>query len=99
MAGAWSIVRVKLWVAFVPTPLVAVKVIGYVPPSPAAGVPLKTPVPTLNVSHPGNVPVSLRVGVGKRVATTGNEPAVPTGNGVLLALGMAGAGLVVRSGC
>ena len=28
MAGAWSTVRVKLWVASVPTPLVAVMVIG-----------------------------------------------------------------------
>src|SRR6267378_2489101 len=91
MAGAWLIVRVKLWVAFVPTPLVAVKVSGYVPPVPAAGVPLSTPVATLNVTPPGNVPVSLRVGVGKPVAVTVNEPAVPTVNVVLLALVMAGA--------
>src|SRR5207245_601792 len=91
MAGAWSIVRVKLWVAFVPTPLEAVKVIGYVPPVPAAGVPLKTPVPTLNVTPPGNVPVSLRVGVGKPVAVTVKLPAVATVKVVLFALVIVGA--------
>src|SRR5438128_8844646 len=96
MAGAWLIVRVKLWVAFVPTPLVAVKVIGYVPPVPAAGVPLKTPVPTLNVTPPGNVPVSLKAGAGKPVAVTVNVPAVAMVKVVLLALVMAGAWLIVR---
>ena len=35
-AGAWSNVRVKLWVALVPTPLAAVMVKGYVTPLPAA---------------------------------------------------------------
>src|SRR5207245_1028663 len=96
MAGAWFTVRVKLWVALAPTPLAAVKVMGYVPAVPAAGVPLRTPVPALNVTPPGNVPVSLKVGAGKPVAVTVNEPAVPTVNVVLLALVMAGAWLIVR---
>src|SRR5262249_14907112 len=34
IAGAWFTVSVKLWVAFGDTPLVAVNVIGYVPPVP-----------------------------------------------------------------
>src|SRR5207245_7880099 len=68
MAGAWFTVSVKLWVALLPTPLAAVNVMGYVPPVPAAGVPLSTPVVALNVTPLGKVPVSLKVGVGKPVA-------------------------------
>jgi len=62
---------------------------------PAPGVPLSTPVVALNVTPLGSVPLSLRVGVGKPVAVTVNEPAVPTVNVVLLALVMAGASLTV----
>ena len=40
-------VSVKLWLAGWPTPFPAVKVIAYVPPVPAAGVPLSTPVDVL----------------------------------------------------
>jgi len=58
-------------------------------------VPLSTPVVALKVTPLGSVPVSLRVGVGKPVAVTGNDPAVPTVNAVLLALVMAGASLTV----
>jgi len=54
-------------------------------------VPLKTPVVELNVTPLGNVPLSLRVGVGTPVAATVNEPEVPTVNVVLLALVIAGA--------
>src|SRR5215472_4438532 len=49
------------------------------------------PVPGLNVTPLGNVPVSLNVGVGLPVAVTVNVPAVPTVNVVLLALVITGA--------
>jgi len=91
IAGASSTVKVKFWVALVPTPLLAVKVMEYVLPVPAAGVPLSTPVPALNVTPLGNVPDSLNVGVGVPVAVTVNVPAVPTVNVVLLALVITGA--------
>src|SRR2546427_13274433 len=74
-----------------PELFVALKVIGYVPPVPAAGVPLRTPVVVLNVTPVGSVPVSLNVGAGNPVAVTVNVPTVPTVNVVLLALVMAGA--------
>jgi len=64
---------------------------GYVPPVPAPGVPLSTPVPGLNVTPVGNVPVSLNVGLGVPVAVTVNVPAVPTVKVVLFALGIPGA--------
>ena len=90
MAGAWFTVSVKLCVAFGVTPLAAVIVIGYVPPIPAAGVPLRMP-PALRVMPEGNAPVSLNVGAGNPVATTVNEPALPTVKVVLLPLVIAGA--------
>ena len=64
-------VRVKLCIAALPTPLLAVKVIGYVPPVPAAGVRLSTPVAGVNVTPLGNAPLSLSVGVGIPVAVHG----------------------------
>jgi hypothetical protein len=91
MAGASSTVSVKLCVALVPTPLLAVKVMEYVLPVPAAGVPLSTPVPGLNVTPVGKAPVSLKVGVGVPVAVTVNVPAVPTVNVVVLPLVITGA--------
>ncbi len=83
-------VNVKDWVAFVPTPLVAVKVSGYVPPVPAAGMPLNIPVAGTKVTPVGRVPVTERVGAGEPVAVTVNVPAVPTVKVVLFALVMAG---------
>ena len=62
---------------------------------PAAGVPPSTPVPALNVTPLGSDPVALRLGAGKPVAVTVNDPAVPTTNVVLFALVMAGAWLTV----
>ena len=62
IAGAWFTVRVKLWLAGVPTPLLAVIVIGYLPPVPAAGVPLSVAVPfplLTNVTPLGSAPVSV----------------------------------------
>ena len=43
------------------TPLLAVIVIGYEPPVPAAGVPLSTPVVLLRETPLGSEPVSLKV--------------------------------------
>ena len=40
--GSWLTVSVKFWTALGATPLLAVKVMLYVPPVPAAGVPLRT---------------------------------------------------------
>ena len=93
-AGAWFIVNVKLCVAFDPTPLLAVMVMGYEPPVFAAGVPLSTPAE--NVTPAGSVPVSLRVGAGNPDAVTVNEPRLPTLNVVAAALVTAGAWFIVN---
>jgi hypothetical protein len=90
--GVWlavPTVSVKLWIAFVPTPLLAVNVIGYIPVVPDAGMPLSTP--PLNVTPLGNVPDSLIAGAGNPVAVTLNVPDEPTVNVVLMALVIAGA--------
>ena len=58
-------------------PFSAVKLIGYVPPVPAAGVPDSTPVDGLRVTPKGSVPVSVTSGVGFPVAVTVKLPAVP----------------------
>ena len=68
------------------------------PPVPAAGVPLSTPVVALNVTPLGSVPLSLRVGAGEPVTVTVNEPAVPTVKVALFALVMAGGWLTVTTG-
>jgi len=77
---------------------VALMVIEYVPPVPAAGVPLSVPVPfplSPKVTPLGNEPVSVREGVGVPVVVTENVPAVPTVNVVLLELVMTGVVLAV----
>jgi hypothetical protein len=87
-------VNVKLWLAAVPTPLLAVKVIGYVPGVPDAGVSVSVPVPfplSLNVTPLGSAPVSLSEGVGLPVVVTVKLASVPTVNVVLLALVIVGA--------
>ena len=84
-------VNVKDWVAFVPTPLAAVKVSGYVPAVPAPGVPLKIPVPGTKDTPDGSAPVTERVEAGNPVFVTVNIPAAPTVKVVLFALVMAGA--------
>jgi hypothetical protein len=91
IAGPWFTVSVKLCVASAPAPLCAVNVMGYVPPLPAAGVPLSVPVAAVNVTPLGSAPVSLNVGAGSPTAVTVNVPAVPTVKVVLLALVIAGA--------
>ena len=55
------------------------------------GVPLRTPVATVNDTPLGSAPDSDRVGVGEPVAVTVNEPDDPTVKLVLFALVMAGA--------
>ena len=81
--------------AMLPTPLLAVIVIGYVPPVPVAGVPASTPVAAVKVTPVGSAPVSLKVGAGVPVAVTVNVPAVPTANVVLLGLVIVGAWPIV----
>ena len=85
----------KLCVALLPIPLLAVIVIGYVPPVPTLGVPESTPL-VLSVTPLGRAPDSENVGAGKPVAVTVNEPAVPTVNVVLFVLVIAGAWLTVN---
>jgi hypothetical protein len=94
IAGAWSTVSVKACVAGVPTPLLAVKVSGYVPPVPAAGVPINVAVPfalATNVTPLGSTPASVMDGAGAPVVVTVKVPAPPTVNVVLLALVIVGA--------
>ena len=62
----------------------------------AAGVPLSTPVAVLKVTPLGSVPLWLRVGAGKPVVVTVNDPAVPTLKVALFALVIAGAWFTVR---
>ena len=64
-----------------------------VPPVPAAGVPVSTPVVVFRVRPLGKVPtVTLKVGAGKPVAVTVKAgPAVPTVKVALATLVMAGA--------
>jgi hypothetical protein len=78
--------------------LVAVNVREYVPPVPAAGVPLSVAVPfplSTNATPLGSVPVSLSDGVGAPVVVTVKLPAVPTVNVVVFALVIAGAWFTV----
>jgi hypothetical protein len=87
--GGSSTVSVKLWVPFGVTPLLAVMVKLYVPPVPAAGVPLRTPA-ELRVTPEGSVPLSLKVGAGNPSAVTLKVPLCPTVKVVLFALVMVG---------
>jgi hypothetical protein len=90
LAVALLTVSVKGWLAGVPTPLVAVIVMGKLPTVPSAGVPLSTPADD-SVMPLGNEPVSLNVGAGNPVAATVNVPAVFTVKAVLLTLVIIGA--------
>ena len=96
IVGAWKTVSAKPCVPFGATPLLAVMVMLYVPPVPAAGVPLSTPA-ALRLTPLGSVPASVKViAVGKPEAVTVNDPADPTANVVLFALVIAGAWFTVR---
>ena len=61
------------------------------PAVPAAGTPESTPLGALKLTPEGNVPDSLRVGVGEPVAVTVNDPAEP-------AIKVALPGLVIAGG-
>jgi hypothetical protein len=77
IAGGASTVSVNDCVASGDTPFDAVIVNGYVPPVPAAGVPMSVALPSLlsvNVTPLGRAPVSLNVG------GVGNPPDVVTVN-------------------
>jgi hypothetical protein len=98
-AGAWFTVRVKVWLAGVPTPLLAVRMRAYVPLVPEAGVPLRVAVPFplfTNVTPLGSVPASVKDGLGVPVAATVKLPAAPAENVVLLGEVIAGAWSTVR---
>lgn len=86
-------VNVKASDAGVPTPLVAVMVIEYVP-LPDDGVPLSVAFPfplSVNITPAGRAPDSVRDGVGVPVVVTVKLPAAPAVNVVLAALVIAGA--------
>jgi hypothetical protein len=100
MFGACSTevtVSVKLWFAGLPTPLLAVKVIGKLPLD--VGVPDKLAVPfplSVKVTPAGSVPVSLRAGVGLPVVVTRKLPDTPLEKVVLDVEVMAGDWSTVR---
>ena len=73
--GNWFTVNVNVSV-IEPSTLVAVTVITYVPPVPAAGVPESTPVVALSVTPAGRLPVSVNVAPGKPVVAMVVVPAV-----------------------
>jgi hypothetical protein len=84
-------VSVKGWVAALPTPLLAIIVMEYIPCVSGPGVPPSTPLTAPNEIPAGSAPVSLKVGDGKPVAVTLNVPGLPTVKLVLFALVIAGA--------
>jgi len=91
IAGAWPTVSVKLCVAAVPMPLLAVIVIGKAPE--VAEVPLSVAVPlplSMKVTPAGSAPVSVNAAVGKAVEVTVKLPGVFTVKATLLALVMLG---------
>jgi hypothetical protein len=94
-AAGVKAVSVNDCVAFASTPLLAVMVIGYAPPVPAAGVPLSVAVPlplSVKVTPLGSAPVFVIVTtVGNPLVVTVNVPALPTVNVAAFALVMAGA--------
>ncbi len=80
MLAASSTTRVKPWLTE-PAPLVAVIVIGYTPPVPAAGVPSKLAVPlplSTKVRPVGKAPVSVKLGTGLPASVTVKLNDVPT---------------------
>ena len=89
IAGAWSTVNVKVWVASGATPLTAMIVNTYVPPLPAEGVPESVAVPlrlSTKVTPVGSAPVSVNgVAIGNPVVVTVKVPTVPVVNVVLSA--------------
>jgi hypothetical protein len=101
-AGALFTVSVKVWTTVAPTPLLAVNVSAYVPPVPAAAVPLSVPVPSPLSTHviPAGRAAPPRVIVGtlngNPAVVTANVPAAPTEKVVAAALVIAGGAFTVR---
>src|SRR5688500_13834918 len=99
--GASLTVRVKFCVGDEPAVFVAVKVIAYVPPVPATGVPLSVPVPLplstkLTPVGRGTPPRVMLALEGKPLVVTVKVPSVPTVNVVLSTLVIVGASFTVR---
>ncbi len=101
IVGAWFTVSVKLCVALGAMPLLAVIVIGYVPPVAGAGVPASVAVPSLllvNVTPEGKAPssvIDIEAPLGVPLVVTANVPGDPIWNATLFALVMAGGALTV----
>src|SRR6185503_1757480 len=96
--GSSVTVSVKLWVAFGGMPLLAVIVIGYDPPVPAAGVPARVAVPSplsVKLTPDGRLPVSVIV-VAVGAVVTVNVPAEPTAKVVWSALVISAEAVTVR---
>ena len=89
IAAPCTTVKVKLWMELGAIPLLAMMLIGYEPPVPAAGVPVNTPK-LLKVTPLGRAPDSLNVGDGVPRAVTVNVPTEPMEKVVALALVMTG---------
>ena len=92
-AGASSLVNVKSWVV-VPVALVAVMVIGKLPPLPAVDVPARVAVPSplsVKVIPAGSAPVSVTEEAGSPVVVTVEVNGVPTVEVAAAALMMVGA--------
>ena len=88
----------KLWLAGVPNPLLALMVIGYEAFEPAAGLPESVAVPfplSLNPTPVGRAPLSARTRVGLPVAVTVKVPDTPWVKVVLEADVMVGGVLTV----
>ena len=97
-AGASSTVSVNCWVLAGAVLLVAVRVRGYLPPVPTAGVPDSRP--TVESDTPfGRVPFSVKVGAGNPLAVAVNVPFWPAVNVVEAALVIAGASFTVSVNC
>ncbi len=98
--GVASTARVKLWLAGVPYPLLALMVTGYELFDPAAGVPARVAVPlwlSVKVTPEGRAPLSLSPMGVLPVAVTVKVPGLPTVKVVVLAEVMAG-GVLTTSG-
>ena len=85
-AGACTF-RVSVWVASLPTPLLAFTVKVRVPAVPAAGVPVIAPVFAFRLRPSGRLPVvMLKAGAGKPAAARVKLPAVDSWKFAVVAL-------------
>jgi hypothetical protein len=90
-------VSVKFWITLLPTPFVAVKVIGNVPPTVATPLSVAVPFPLSRKLKPvGKTPLSVIVGAGNPVAATVNEAGIPAVKFTLFVLVIAGDAFTVR---